>query len=175
MGSPAYVQKRERVEEVERDLVVRARGGDKGAFESIVRTYQRRVYGVALRMTRQHEVADDITQETFLRAYTHLHRFEVGRPLAPWLLRIARNLCINHLTRPERRDESLDDESRPDRPALDQGALPEHRNNPLQILVSSDFCRALEEAVQKLPAEQKAVFVLKVHEEMRYEEIAETL
>src|SRR3990172_7186377 len=81
LGSPAYA--------ADRDLVVRARGGEPEAFEAIVRSHQRRVYGVALRMTRRHEVADDITQETFLRAYSHLDRFELGRPLAPWLTRIA--------------------------------------------------------------------------------------
>ena len=57
MGSPAYVENRERAED-DRDLVVRARGGDAEAFEAIVRSYQKRVYGVALRMTRRHEVAD---------------------------------------------------------------------------------------------------------------------
>ncbi|HEX9725162.1 MAG TPA: sigma-70 family RNA polymerase sigma factor [Vicinamibacteria bacterium] len=173
MSSPAYIKDGERVEDVDRDLVVRARGGEAEAFEAIVRSYQRRVYGVALRMTRRHEVADDIAQETFVRAYSHLDRFELGRPLAPWLTRIAVNLSINHLNGVHKREQPFSDGDYPG------GELPNPSNegepDPLTRLLSNEFQRALEGAVERLPAEQKAVFVLKVHEEMRYEEIASVL
>ncbi len=169
MRSPAYIEDRDRVEAVDRDLVVRARGGEAEAFEAIVRSYQRRVYGVALRMTRRHEVADDIAQETFLRAYSHLDRFELGRPLAPWLTRIAVNLSINHLTGATKREQQFAEGG----PAADPPA--ERDPDPLTELLSKEFQEALDKAVQKLPAEQQAVFVLKVHEEMRYEEIAAVL
>ncbi len=172
MGSPAYVENRERVED-DRDLVVRARGGDAEAFEAIVRSYQKRVYGVALRMTRRHEVADDIVQETFVRAYSHLDRFEVGRPLAPWLTRIAANLCINYLTAAARREQQFAEGDGPaaEPPAPRADGEPE----PLAELLSLEFRRALDASVQKLPPDQRIVFDLKVHEEMRYEEIADTL
>lgn len=172
MGSPAYVENRERAED-DRDLVVRARGGDAEAFEAIVRSYQKRVYGVALRMTRRHEVADDIVQETFVRAYSHLDRFEVGRPLAPWLTRIAANLCINYLTATARREQQFAEGDGPaaEPPAPRADGEPE----PLAELLSLEFRRALDASVQKLPPDQRIVFDLKVHEEMRYEEIAETL
>ena len=172
MGSPAYVEDRERVED-DRDLVVRARGGDAEAFEAIVRSYQKRVYGVALRMTRRHEVADDIVQETFVRAYSHLDRFEVGRPLAPWLTRIAANLCINYLTAAARREQQFAESDGPaaEPPAPRADGEPE----PLAELLSLEFRRALDASVQKLPPDQRIVFDLKVHEEMRYEEIADTL
>ncbi len=171
MGSPAYVQNQVKVEEVDRDLVARTLGGDRDAFEAIVRNYQRRVYGVALRMTRRHEVADDIAQETFVRAYTKLHRFEQGRPLAPWLTRIAANLSINYLTRAARREQPIGDE------ATSSGlpAAKSEDTDPQRSLLSSEFARALDEAVEKLPPEQKAVLVLRVHEEMRYDDIAESL
>jgi RNA polymerase sigma-70 factor (ECF subfamily) len=159
---------------VDRELVVRARGGEAEAFETIVRSYQRRVYGVALRMTRRHEVADDITQETFVRAYSHLDRFELGRPLAPWLTRIAVNLSINHLNGAPKRERPFSDG---DGPGGEPPAKPanEGEPDPLTRLLSMEFQRALDAAVEQLPVEQKAVFVLKVHEEMRYEEIAAVL
>jgi RNA polymerase sigma-70 factor (ECF subfamily) len=171
LGSPAYVQNREKTEEVDRDLVVRTLEGDQEAFESIVRNYQRRVYAVTLRMTRRHQVADDITQETFVRAYTQLHRFELGRPLAPWLTRIAVNLSINHLTGRVKREQSLEDDKSVDR----LKTADENSPDPLKSLLSSEFAHALARAVEKLPPEQKAVFVLRVHEEMRYQEIADSL
>lgn len=171
MGSPAYVQDQVKVEEVDRNLIARTLEGDRDAFEAIVRQYQRRVYGVALRMTRRHEVADDIAQETFLRAYTKLHRFELGRPLAPWLTRIAANLSINYLTRSARKEQPLADEAT-------SSGLPAARaegSDPQQSLLSLEFSRALDVAVDKLSPEQKAVFILRVHEEMCYEDIAESL
>jgi RNA polymerase sigma-70 factor (ECF subfamily) len=170
LGSPAYAENREKVEDVDRDLVVRARSGEPEAFEAIVRSYQKRVYGVALRMTRRHEVADDITQETFVRAYSHLDRFELGRPLAPWLTRIAVNLSINYLTAAARREQQF---AEGDGPAAEPRA--EGDPDPLTDLLSLEFRRALDVAVQKLPPDQRIVFDLKVHDEMRYEEIAEVL
>jgi RNA polymerase sigma-70 factor (ECF subfamily) len=171
LGSPAYVQNQVKVEEVDRDLVARSLDGDRDAFEAIVRNYQRRVYGVALRMTRRHEVADDIAQETFVRAYTQLHRFELGRPLAPWLTRIAANLSINYLTRAARREQPIAEEATSSGlPAADSEG-----SDPQRSLLSSEFAGALDEAVDKLPPEQKAVFVLRVHEDMRYDDIAESL
>jgi RNA polymerase sigma-70 factor (ECF subfamily) len=170
LGSPAYAENREKVEDVDRDLVVRARSGEPEAFEAVVRSYQKRVYGVALRMTRRHEVADDITQETFVRAYSHLDRFELGRPLAPWLTRIAVNLSINYLTAAARREQQF---AEGDGPAAEPRA--EGDPDPLTDLLSLEFRRALDVAVQKLPPDQRIVFDLKVHDEMRYEEIAEVL
>jgi RNA polymerase sigma-70 factor (ECF subfamily) len=171
LGSPAYVQNRDKTEETDRDWVVRTLEGDQEAFEAIVHNYQRRVYAVALRMTRRHEVADDIVQETFLRAYTQLHRFELGRPLAPWLTRIAVNLSINHLTGRVKREQPLEDEKSGDRIRT----ADENSPNPLKCLLSAEFARALALACEKLPPEQKAVFVLRVNEEMCYDEIAESL
>jgi RNA polymerase sigma-70 factor (ECF subfamily) len=122
-------------------------------------------------MTRRHEVADDIAQETFVRAYTQLHRFELGRPLAPWLTRIAANLSINYLTRAARREQPIAEEAM----ASGLPAEDSEGSDPQRSLLSSEFARALDEAVDGLPPEQKAVFVLRVHEDMRYDDIAESL
>jgi RNA polymerase sigma-70 factor (ECF subfamily) len=90
-------------------LIARAQRGDPSAFEEIVRLYQRRVYGVALRIVRAHDVADDVTQEAFLRAWRSLDRFELGRPFGPWVCRIAANLAVNHVRSPRAREEGLPD------------------------------------------------------------------
>jgi len=171
LGSPAALPALANVEDTDRALVVAAREGDRRGFETIVRTYQKRVYGLALRMTRRHDVADEIAQETFVRAFTNLDRFELGRPLMPWLARIATNLALNHLaSAPVRRETSLPDDHEPPAPRSAS-----HDGEPLRALLSSELTRALDAAIEKLPAEQKAVFVLKVQEELRYEEIAEVL
>ena len=165
--------------EDDRDLVVRARGGDDDAFGEIVRSHQRRVYGVALRMTRRHEVADDIVQDTFIRAHRSLDRFELGRPLAPWLMKIAVNLSINYLNGPTKREQSMYTEDRPDgpwEPQVHEDASRESlESNPVRSLMSAEFAAALGRALERLSPDHRAVFMLKVDEGMRYEEIATTL
>lgn len=179
MGSPARAQHRESSSEVDRDLVVRARAGDEDAFAAIVRGYQRRVYGVAMKMTRRHEVADDVAQETFIRAYRSLDRFELGRPLGPWLVKIAVNLAINYLNGAARREQSLYTEDMPDGPVEPSAGRDPSRepleSNPMRRLASRELACALACALEKLSPEHRAVFLLKVDEGLRYDEIAEAL
>jgi len=173
LGSPAYVPNWESSVEADRGLVVRARSGDQDAFGEIVRAYQRKVYGVALRMTRRHEVADDIAQETFIRAYRNLGRFELGRPLAPWLTKIATNLAINHMNGVARREQSLYTEDQPEGPQKNPSEA--IGCDPLSALESGERMAALERAMNQLSPEHRAVLILKVDEGMRYQDIAETL
>ena len=179
MGSPAQVPKLSSAGEVDRDLVLRARDGDDDAFGEIVRTYQRRVYGVALRMTRRHEVADDIVQDTFIRAHRSLDRFTLGRPLAPWLVKIAVNLSINYLNGPAKREQAMYTEDRPDGPwephVHEDTSREPLEANPARSLLSAEFASALGKALEKLSPEHRVIFILKVDEGMRYEEIATTL
>jgi RNA polymerase sigma-70 factor (ECF subfamily) len=147
-------------------LVARARRGDAAAFEELVRRHQRRVYAVARRIVRAHDVADDVSQEAFVRAWRSLDRFEAGRPFAPWICRIAANLAINHVRSPRGREEGL-----PEGPA----EAPARDGGPLGAVLDAEAGRVLDAAVAALPAEQRAVFVLRAVEEMSYEAIAETL
>jgi RNA polymerase sigma-70 factor (ECF subfamily) len=177
LGSLAFAQSLEKAGDVDRELVVRARDGDRDAFAEIVRSYQRRVYGVAMRMTRRHEVADDVTQDTFLRAYRNLGRFELGRPLLPWLTKIAVNLSINYLNAAARREQALYSEDLPAGPG-ESSAHPTVKpteGDPERSLEAKEFAAALALAVEALPTDQRSVFLLKVVEGMRYEEIAMTL
>jgi RNA polymerase sigma-70 factor (ECF subfamily) len=83
----------------ETDLVRRARRGDAAAFEAIYHAHARAIHGLALRLTGQPALAEDITQETFLRLLRFLGGFRAGAPLRPWLKRVASNLAIDHLRR----------------------------------------------------------------------------
>ena len=147
-------------------LLGRARQGDLSAFEEIVRRHQRRVYGVALRIVRSHHAADDVTQEAFLRAWRALDRFELGRPFAPWISRIAANLAVNHVRSPEAREDPLEP---------GPGETPAPGGDPLAATLEAEAQRVLDAAVATLPAEQRAVFTLRAVEEMSYREIADAL
>jgi RNA polymerase sigma-70 factor (ECF subfamily) len=147
-------------------LVARARRGELSAFEEVVRRYRRRVFGVAVRIVRSPEAAEDVSQEAFVRAWRSLDRFELGRPFGPWVCRIAANLALNHVRSPRAREQPLPE---------DHAEQPEGSPNPLALVLDGEARRVLDEAMGGLPAEQRAVLVLRVYEEFSYEEIAETL
>ena len=150
------------------ELLAGAQGGNLFAFEEVVRRYQRRVYATALRIVRRHDLADDVTQETFLRAHRALASYDRGRPFGPWVCRIAANLAINHVRSPEAREEELQEDAAEARPAP-------AGDGPLQSVLDAEARAVLEDAVGDLPPEQRAVFVLRAYEEQSYAEIAETL
>ena len=85
----------ERAED-EHDLARRARRGDTGAFDQLVLRFQRPVYRCCRRMLASRD-AEDVAQETFIRAFVHFDRFDLNRPLLPWLIAIARRLCLDRL------------------------------------------------------------------------------
>jgi len=154
------------VERTERDLLEKARGGNLFAFEEVVRRYQRRVYAVAMRIVRRHDVADDVAQETFLRAHQKLDTFDTARPFGPWICRIAANLAISHVRSPVAREEEL---------GSGPAEEPSPADSPLDAVLEDEARALLERALEALPAEQRAVFVLRSVEELSYREIAEAL
>ena len=150
----------------EGDLLEKARGGSLFAFEEIVRRYQRRVYATAYRIVRRHEVADDVAQEAFIRAYRSLDRFDAQRPFGPWICRIAANLAVNHVRSPLAREDALPD---------GHAETPSQAPGPLQGVLDTEARAMLERALEDLPTEQRAVFCLRVFEELSYREIADAL
>lgn len=151
-------------------LVRKAQQGDMDAYESLVRRYQQRVYALCRRLTGAHQSADDLAQETFIKAYFALARFDAQWPLYPWLRKIAVNSGLNYL-KTRGRERPLEDDALGDRrtPPAPKGDDPEIQ------LENAEFQARLDEAVDSLPADQKSVFVLRFHESLSYEEISRTL
>jgi len=151
-------------------LVVAAQGGDEAAFAEIVRRYQRAVYRVAYGLTRNTADADDLAQETFLRAWQALGRFRVGEPLFPWLSRIAVNLAYSLFRRRKRRPEA------PLEPLLEAGQQWEAEGeDPVEETAEREHRGMLESAFAELTPEHQAILVLRVMQDQSYEEIARTL
>lgn len=151
----------------ETELVAQAQEGNLFAFEELVRRHQQRVYAVARRIVRRHDLADDVVQEAFLRAHQHLGHFERGRPFGPWICRIAANLAVNQWRSPAARRETPLPEGQAEAPARAPDAL--------QGVLLGEAGRVLGQALDGLPAEQRAVFVLRTQEELSYKEIAAEL
>ena len=151
------------------DLVRAAQGGDSRAFGEIVRRYQRAVYRVAYGFTRVPADADDLAQETFVRAYQAIERFRVGEPLYPWLARIASNLALSLLRSRRRKPET------PLEPLLEAGQQWGTDHDPADDAERRERDRHLQTALGELSPEHQAVLVLRVVQDMSYEQIATAL
>jgi RNA polymerase sigma-70 factor (ECF subfamily) len=150
-------------------LVDHARSGDQRAFREIVVRYRRAVYGLARGMMGTHEDADDATQETFVRVFQALDRYDPRYSFYTWVRSITVRLCINELEkRRRRRTGTIEDEGFLER-------VPAGNPDPLENLSAKEAAGRVERAVSGLPVEQRSVFVLRVKEEMSYQEIAEAL
>lgn len=86
-------------------LIREAAAGDARAFGELVRSHHRRVYNFLVQLTRRHHDAEDLAQQTFVKAFHHLARFDRSRPLINWLLTIARNTALNHFRDTKRWEE----------------------------------------------------------------------
>lgn len=142
----------------------RAREGDEEAWSWLVERYHPVLYGYARRLTRDHGAADDLCQETWLRACRGLDGFETGTSLRAWLLRIMTNLFRDRLRRRARRVETV--------PVVEQ-EVPGSSGEPAGRLLGSELGAAFEAALQELPAEQREVLLLRTEEGLAHEEIAE--
>jgi RNA polymerase sigma-70 factor (ECF subfamily) len=161
--------------QLEADLVRRARRGDLKSYDELVRRYQERIYATLYHMTSNHEDANDLAQESFIKAYTALKSFKGGSSFYTWLYRIAVNKTINFLK--QRRNKhhlSLNDldfnaEHDPDLVALISDKTP-HRDANL-----SELQKKLNEALLKLSEPHRMVVVLHDVQGVSHEEIAEIM
>lgn len=150
-------------------LVRSAQGGDAKAFTAIVRHYQRAVYSIAYGLTRNSADADDLAQETFVRAYQAIGRFRVGEPLYPWLARIATNLAFSLFRRRRRRPEAAIE------PLVEAGRQWASDDDPVEEVARSERGERVQRAFAQLSEEHRAVLALRVVQDLSYDEIAATL
>lgn len=150
-------------------LVRAAQKGDAAAFEEIVRRYQRAVYRVAYGLTRNASDADDLAQETFVRAWRALDRFRPDEPLFPWLSRIAINLSYSLFRRRRRRPETSIE------PLVEAGQQWAGTEDPERDTVERERDAKIAESFSELKEDHRAVLVLRVVEGLSYDEIARTL
>lgn len=143
--------------------------GDIKAFEKLVEKYQKKVYFLALRMTKNHDVADELAQESFVKAYMSLSGFQKGKNFYTWLHRITVNLVLNYL---KHASFTVSLDSPDGRTYLENiPSSPDQLSN----LVNQEQMKVFQRALDELPAVQKVVFILKTYEGFSYEKIAEVM
>lgn len=156
-------------------LVARAKAGDASAFSELVRHYDRRVFRMAKQITQNDDDAEDVLQEAFLKAYTHLDDFQGNSKFYTWIVRIAVNEALMKL-RKRRTDRTV-----PLDEPIDTGEDEVLREiavwdeNPEDTYSREELATLLDEAVQSLKPAYRTVFILRDIEELSIEETAEAL
>jgi RNA polymerase sigma-70 factor, ECF subfamily len=148
-------------------VIERVLAGDVKQYAILVQKYQKRVYYLALRMTKNHDVADELAQESFVKAYLALSTFQKGRSFYTWIYRITVNLVLNYIKHASF-TVSLDNPER--RTFLE--SIPESPDQ-LSRMVNEEEMQQFQKALDELPAQQRVVFMLRVYEDLPYEKIAE--
>jgi len=152
------------------ELILKAQKGDSYSFDLLVKRYQKKIYFLAYRMVKNHDAADDIAQETFIHAYFAIKSFKLGYSFYTWLYRICMNLSINFL----KRQKFVIPESQ-----FEEAASPLERQttrtDPSNHLALKELQNKIERAIDSLPPKYKAVLVLRIYEDLSYQEIAQTL
>ena len=159
------------------DLVERARNGDTRAFEGLVDAYKDKIFSYVARMLHDHSEAEDIAQETFLRAYQSLPNFRGASSFQTWLYRIASNLVVDSVRRHKRRQDgavSLDSPVDTDEGVMARD-LADDRRGPQELAESTAIREQVEEAVARLSPRLRAVLVMYDLQGMSYQEIARAL
>jgi len=154
----------------ETELIAKAREGDRDAFSVLVERYERRVVGVALAVVHNQDDALELAQETFVRAFENLKKFESRSSFSTWLYRIAANLSIDFWRREGRynvlRGEDAENELR---------RMPSSTGDSYRAASQTELGDRLNEALEQLTPEHRAVVLLREVEGLSYDEISDVL
>jgi RNA polymerase sigma-70 factor, ECF subfamily len=145
-------------------------GGEIDAFDELVRRTRRPAYRLARRITRNHEDADDVVQDSYVKAYRALARFEPGRAFGPWFLTIVARSALSQIRQRTRRASVPLDE-----PGADGTTLAEKIPDAAMDVTGMQRLLDVEEALERLTEEQRAILALRVDGDLPYAEIATAL
>ena len=152
---------------VDDDVLERARGGDPTAFRILVESHSRDVFRLAFRMTRNEEDAEDVVQETFIRAYQRLDRFEGRASFSTWLYRITANAAIDSIRRRKRlesRSAPIEDDGVTSVPGVQE-----------RLVFGRQVRDRLQAALSGLSELERSAFVLRHFEELSLAEVSASL
>jgi len=161
-------------EEADQQLVERVQKGDKRAFDILVLKYQHRIHALVSRFVRDPDEAQDVVQESFIKAYRALPGFRGESAFFTWLYRIAINTAKNYLVsrsrRPPGSDLDLDDAEH-----LEGASALRDIAGPEGLLMTEQLRQAIDAAIRRLPEDLRTALTLREFDGLSYEEIAEVM
>jgi len=162
----------------DQEVVERAGTGSEAAYRELVRRYQRPVFSLTYRMVRDRELAEDLTQETFVKVLNAIDRYRPEYKFSSWIFKIANNAAIDHLRRRELDTLSLDggpDAMTPDRVQATSLQLGDGAESQLDELEARELGTQIERAIGALRPEYRACIIMRHVEGRAYDEIADVL
>lgn len=164
------------MDRVDQGVLLKAQMGDLDAFTAIVKAYEDQLYTLSFRFLSNGPEAEDAVQETFLRVYTHLPRYDGRFKFTTWVYRIATNVCIDRL-RKRKALTSLDADTQDWEDASKDlhERLASPGLTPEQALLQSETCNEVQRALGDLPAAYQTVIILKYIQELSLQEISDIL
>jgi RNA polymerase sigma-70 factor, ECF subfamily len=169
---------RELVTLTDQEVVALARDGREAAYRELIRRYERPVFSLVLRMVRDRQLAEDLSQETFIKALNAIGSYRPEYKFSSWIFKIANNAAIDHLRRRELDTLSLDGAPHAATPEeIEATALQvgDKGETPLEELEARELGSAIERAIAQLRPEYRACILLRHVEGLAYEEIAQSL
>ena len=158
----------------DKQLVERVKRGDKRAFDLLILKYQHKIIGLVGRYLRDQDEVQDVTQESFIKAYRALPNFRGDSAFYTWLYRIAINTAKNHLVSRSRRPPDTDIDA-DDREFQDNYAVLKDNESPEDVLAMGQMESVIYRAIGDLPEELKVAVTLREFEGLSYDEIAEVM
>ena len=160
------------------ELVTRAQTGSEKAYRELLGRYQRPVFSIIYRMIRDREQAEDLAQETFVRVFNNIDRYDPRFKFSSWIFKIATNLTIDHIRRKELNTVSIDGSRNAvtaEQIEATSITIASDDENPEELLEAKELGEEIEGAIGKLRPEYKAAILLRHVEGREYQEIAEIL
>lgn len=158
----------------EEALIRRAAEGDERAFEEILRTYEKQVYNLCLRMTNNADDAYDLSQESFIKVWRSLGDYQFQSSFSTWLYRLVRNTCIDHLRR-QKRQKTVSLTVQSDEEEPEELLIPDLSPLPQDVVEEHERQTVIADAIARLPDDYREILQLRAGQELGYEEIAEIL
>lgn len=162
----------------DQQVVTRAREGEEGAYRELVRRYERPVFSLVFRMVRNRELAEDLSQETFIKVLNALDSYRPEYKFSSWVFKIANNAAIDHLRRRELDTLSIEGSPHAETPQMIEATalqLGERGETALEEVENKELGGEIERAIAKLRPEYRTCILLRHVEGRAYEEIAEIL
>ena len=162
----------------DQDIVALARAGEEAAYRELIRRYERPLFSLVYRMVRDRELAEDLSQETFVKALNAIESYRPEFKFSSWIFKIANNAAIDHLRRRELDTLSLEGSPQAETPeAIEATALQigDRQESPLDEVAARELGGQIEAAIAELRPEYRSCILLRHVEGRAYEEIAEIL
>ena len=159
------------MEYVDKKLVKKAKTGDINAFSELIHLYKDKIFNLAYRLLGNVQEAEDISQETFLRVYTNLDKYDENYKFSPLIFRIATNLCIDRI-RKKRADFSLD-QSWDTEDGIDyHSIIPSYEKSPEDEVISMEQHNQIQQAILGLPPKYRIIMTLRYIQDLSIQEIS---